>query len=81
LLQDFCFTVIVAVFWLSASAAWANGVINLKYAANPDHWLYDSKDSICVKDGDHYVQTAITACKMVSSGTFKKANVSIVSFF
>ena len=33
-------TVIVAVFWLSASAAWANGVINLKYIADPNSWIF-----------------------------------------
>ena len=38
--QDFCLTVIVAVFWLSASAAWANGVINLKYIADPNSWIF-----------------------------------------
>jgi hypothetical protein len=32
--------VIVAVFWLSASAAWANGILNLKQTADPAYWIF-----------------------------------------
>lgn len=78
--QDFCFTVIVAVFWLSASAAWANGVINMKYAANPDDWLFTSKSSICyLTPKNTYASTAVKKCEVVFRGAFQKANVSIVS--
>jgi len=79
---DFCFTVIVAVFWLSASAAWANGVINMKFASNPDNWLFKSKSSICyLNENNTYALTAIKQCEVVTRGVFAKANVSIIIGF
>ncbi|XP_045481930.1 synaptophysin-like protein 2 [Harmonia axyridis] len=35
-LADFCATVVVAVFWLSSSAAWANGLTGLKNKTDID---------------------------------------------
>ncbi|XP_044764715.1 synaptophysin-like protein 2 [Coccinella septempunctata] len=35
-LGDFIATVVVAVFWLSSSAAWANGLTGLKYVTDVD---------------------------------------------
>jgi len=80
---DFCFTVIVAVFWLSASAAWANGVVNMKYAANPNNWLFDDPASICYKNPSNqtYASTDVDSCSVDFAGNFKKANVSIVVGF
>lgn len=78
---DFCFTVIVAVFWLSASAAWANGVIGLKYASNPTNWIYGMKNSICEKKDGHYVHVAVKECLTTFTGSFTGANVSIIVGF
>jgi len=81
-LIDFCFTVIVAVFWLSASAAWANGVINMKYAADPNSWLFQDVESICLKtSNDTYQYTDVTKCTVGFEGNYKKANVSIIVGF
>ncbi len=74
---DFVFTVIVAVFWLSASAAWANGVINMKYAVDPDKWIFE-KGGLCEQKDGNYLYPDVT-CTPEHSGEFKKANVSIVS--
>ena len=70
----------MAVFWLAASAAWANGVIGMKYAANPETWIFGSVNSIC-QQTDHktYVNTVVNSCKVNFHGTFAEANVSIVS--
>jgi hypothetical protein len=46
--QDFCMTVIVAVFWLAASAAWANGVINMKYTSDPTNWIYRNTKMVSI---------------------------------
>jgi len=79
---DFCFTVIVAIFWLSASAAWANGVINMKYAANPNDWLFNDDESICKKNSNGTFQyTDVTDCSVEFEGNYKKANVSIIVGF
>jgi len=80
---DFVFTVIVAVFWLSASAAWANGVVGMKYAADPDNWIFTSKSSICylASATGKPVKTIVTKCVKVSAGHFAKANVSIILGF
>jgi len=79
---DFCFTVILAVFWLSASAAWANGVINMKFASDPNNWLFDEEDSICYRASTGKpVSTLVTDCTVKFFGNFKKANVSIIVGF
>ena len=71
----------MAVFWLSASAAWANGVIGMKYAANPENWIFTSSSSICKKADKKPISTAVNNCVAVSAGHFAKANVSIVSIY
>jgi len=83
---DFCFTVILAVFWLSASAAWANGVINMKFASDPDNWLFDEEGSICQQATDddgkpQYIYQLVAKCTVKFYGNFKKANVSIIVGF
>jgi hypothetical protein len=70
----------MAVFWLSASAAWANGVINMKYAADPDSWLFKDASSMCEQTTqDTYVNTEVKSCTVDFTGNFNKANISIVS--
>ena len=70
----------MAVFWLSASAAWANGVINMKYAADPDSWLFNDASSLCERTSkDTYVNTEVKSCTVDFTGNFNKANISIVS--
>jgi len=79
---DFCFTVIVAVFWLSASAAWANGVIGLKNATD-ESWIYTSPMSPCQKTGDIYVDSKVTECSQTDEqkGSYGGANASILLGF
>ena len=71
---------IVAVFWLSASAAWANGVLGLKGAAD-ETWLTSSSKSPCQKDSTGYIMTDITECSQEDDqkGSFGGANASVVS--
>lgn len=80
---DFCFTVIVAVFWLSASAAWANGVLGLKGAAN-ETWLFSSSLSPCQKNVDgSYILTDIKDCSQGENqmGSFGGANAAVLIGF
>merc|ERR1712029_423125 len=77
---DFCLTAILAVFWLAASAAWANGVINMKYAANPDNWIFGS-GSICEMNNENYINTDVDSCSVIERGSFQKANISIIIGF
>jgi len=79
---DFGFTVIMAVFWLSASAAWANGVINMKYAADPDSWLFNDASSMCEQSSvKTFVNTEVKSCTVDFTGNFNKANISIIVGF
>ena len=78
--QDFCFTVVIAVFWLSASAAWANGVITMKIVADPSNWLYTTQRSICQKNSNQrFVSSKVADCLVVYTGKFGGANGSVVS--
>jgi len=79
---DFCFTVIVAVFWLSASAAWANGVVSLK-SATDDTWLFTSALSPCQKNETtgSFLQQTIESCDQNNRGSFGGANASIMLGF
>jgi hypothetical protein len=79
---DFCFTVIVAVFWLSASAAWANGVLGLK-SASDETWLTESGFSPCQKNDKGYIFTGIKECsqKADQKGSFGGANASVLLGF
>merc|ERR1711976_821726 len=78
---DFCLTAILAIFWLAASAAWANGVINMKYAADPSNWIFGSETSICQLNNGKYVNTSVQKCDVIFAGAFNKANVSIIIGF
>ena len=81
--QDFVFTVIIAVFWLSASAAWANGVIGLKSATDDSSWIHSSNLSTCQKINDKYVHPGIKECgrEEDQTGSFGGANASVVSIY
>ena len=72
-MQDFVFTVIFAVFWLSGSAAWAKGLSDLKQGANPAVWSKDGR--LFFPQG--LVQLPIIPIK---SGAFGGIVISIVSF-
>lgn len=79
---DFCFTVIVAVFWLSASAAWANGVISLKTAADSNDWLTTTETNACwQKSPGQFNNTKIVSCTSTSAGSWGGANASIMLGF
>jgi len=81
-LYDFVFTVVIAVFWLSASAAWANGVITLKAVADPNSWIFVSKLSICQRDASQkFVTQGVTDCAVTFTGTFGGANASVIFGF
>ena len=51
----------------------------MKYAADPNNWIYASHESICQRDNGNYVNTNVQKCLVIATGTFTKANVSIVS--
>ena len=71
----------MAVFWLSASAAWANGVLGLKSAAD-ETWLTSSTHSPCQKKDDgSYFLSDIKECSQGEDqkGSFGGANASVVS--
>jgi len=74
---DFCLTVMIAVFWLSASAAWANGISGLKLVGDPDNWLMDMP--IC-KEGTQ-AQCGVRNCFVEDRGHYGGANASVVFGF
>lgn len=66
-LTDFILTTILAVFWLSGSAAWANGLNGLKSATDDDNII----DSTCCKE----------YCTSVHVGNFSELNISVILGF
>ena len=44
--KDFWVTLLVAIFWLAASASWANGIINIQYTAEPKNWIFRNTDKV-----------------------------------
>ena len=80
LLQDFCATVVIAVFWLSASAAWANGLTGLKNISEAD-WIFKTKTHPCYKThAGTYIFNYIKSCEIVPSlaHSYAGANISVV---
>ncbi|EFX81579.1 hypothetical protein DAPPUDRAFT_102301 [Daphnia pulex] len=69
-LVDFLITMVIAVFWLSGSAAWASGVSAVKYVSDPNSWIKTME--ICMKNGD---------CTAVFAGNFAGLNISIIFGF
>lgn len=59
---------VLAVFWLSGSAAWASGVSAVKFVSDPDSWLKTLK--ICNENA---------GCASLFAGNFAGLNISIVS--
>jgi len=81
-LYDFMFTVVMAVFWLSSSAAWANGVITLKWIADAKNWIFASPLSICQQDAaGSFVATGVRGCESTFNGSFGGANASVILGF
>lgn len=76
--KDFCFTVVVAVFWLSASAAWANGLSAMKSVMAGD-WIYTAPGSICEKNTNGgYIFTEVKSCALHFTDRYAGANISVV---
>lgn len=65
--QDFLVTMVIAVFWLSGSAAWASGVSAVKYVSDPSGWIKNLK--ICMENAE---------CSSLYAGNFAGLNISIV---
>lgn len=80
-LVDFLFTVVIAVFWLSASAAWANGLSGMKNVLSGD-WVF-AADSICqkAKATGTFTNTSVKSCELKFAGSFGGANVSVIFGF
>lgn len=67
-MADFLLTVLLAVFWLSGSAAWANGLDGLKGITDPD----TVRDlSSCAK----------LSCTTVGIGSYSSLNISVILGF
>jgi len=79
-LYDFCFTVVIAVFWLSASAAWANGVSNLKFVVDPDNWLVQPTGMRFCQDATK-ADYGVQSCEALDRGRFGGANGSVLLGF
>lgn len=67
-MADFILTVLLAVFWLSGSAAWSNGIAGLKSVTDP---LMLLSTEAC----------KILQCDHVYSGSFSTLNVSAILGF
>lgn len=67
-MADFILTVLLAVFWLSGSAAWSNGLAGLKSMTDPN-WIRTT--DAC---------RAVT-CTHVTVGSFSTLNVSVIFGF
>ncbi|KZS16401.1 Uncharacterized protein APZ42_018039 [Daphnia magna] len=69
-LVDFLVTMVIAVFWLSGSAAWASGVSAVKYVSDPSGWIKNLK--ICMENAE---------CSSLYAGNFAGLNISIIFGF
>ncbi|XP_057374057.1 synaptophysin-like [Daphnia carinata] len=69
-LVDFFVTMVMAVFWLSGSAAWASGVSAVKYVSDPSAWIKNLK--ICMENAE---------CSSLYAGNFAGLNISIIFGF
>jgi len=63
---DFCITLLFAVFWLSASSAWANGLSAVRSGSDPTNW--------------ELVDNSGTNTKLCSANLFECKNVITASF-
>merc|ERR1712226_814571 len=81
-LMDFVFTLIVAVFWLSASAAWANGLVSMKSVYSGKWISAIDSDSICALTTNGKLSHAnVEKCSVTYQGSFGGANVSVLFGF
>ena len=71
--QDFVVSIVLTLFWLIGSSAWAAGVSDLKMYTDPDDGSIFEDLVECQKQGDKY------PCATDSEGNFASLNVSIVS--
>ena len=92
--MDFMVSAVLAMFWLAGSAAWANGLTGLKFACNPDNWLYrwgrtssDLSNSlsrsdyggVCAKASNNVLKfSKIDSCNTLSAGSFAGANGAVL---
>lgn len=67
-MKDFLVTLVLGVFWLSGSAAWASGVSSVKFVTNPDNFVKTLE--ICMQN---------KGCVTDYVGNFAGLNISIVS--
>jgi len=79
---DFCATVIIAVFWLAGSSAWANSLNGLKNAANPNSWVMSNEiGGPCYSSKNGPIATVVEKCTATYMGSFGGANVSVIFGF
>ena len=69
--KDFVFSVVLAIFWFTSSAAWASGLPDLKDDTDPD--LYKRISPYC--DHDHYT------CEVTKEPNYATLRVSVVRTF
>lgn len=68
---------VIAVFWLSASAAWANGLVGMKSVFSGE-WIFSS-GKLCETTKGKLINTAVRKCDIAFTGSYGGANVSVVS--
>jgi len=80
---DFMVSAVLAMFWLASSAAWANGLTGLKFACNPENWLYRSEyGGVCAKaSNDDQKFPVVDSCNTISAGSFAGANCAVLLGF
>ena len=77
---DLFTSLIIALFWLFASSAWAHGLTGLKHSSGDD-WLYSSHESPCTKKDAQFMNHNITSCIRYDYGSFGGADASILMGF
>jgi len=79
---DFCVTVIIAVFWLAGSSAWANSLNGLKNEAKPSNWFDSKAGGPCQKsEVGNQIWQYIDHCEDMFAGSFGGANISVIFGF
>eukprot|EP00096_Caligus_rogercresseyi_P007157 TRINITY_DN247_c0_g1_i2.p1 TRINITY_DN247_c0_g1~~TRINITY_DN247_c0_g1_i2.p1 ORF type:complete len:236 (+),score=35.55 TRINITY_DN247_c0_g1_i2:151-858(+) len=80
-LVDFWFTLVVSVFWLSASAAWTNGLISLKWIASCD-WISTTNGHPCkLSSQNTLILVDVRTCDVTDTGHFVGANIAALLGF
>lgn len=73
-LADFVCSVVLAVFWLSGSAAWAYGLSNLKSLTEPNTLKHSLK--CCLQGNPEYI-----SCGTITAGGYFGLNLSVITGF